>query len=218
LTTTKGAIVAPMADWDRWFSLPPGAARLSVERWAGILSTLLLIGFAAMLWRARRRAAGYLVAAAGTAIAVAVAVQVAGAMAAGIAVFPSSVDFGSQIVSTTTPSRIVSITNVGADALNVTNISVSGDFAQVNTCGASLAAGATCSITVTFTPTVAGSRTGTLGLVDSAPGSPHNVALSGTGVAAPTAGSSTPAGSYIVTITGTAGSLTHTTAPSLTVQ
>jgi hypothetical protein len=57
---------------------------------------------------------------------------------------------------------------------------------QSNTCGASLAAGASCTISVTFRPTTAGTRTGAVTIASSAPGSPTTVSLSGTGVASGT--------------------------------
>jgi len=58
------------------------------------------------------------------------------------------------------------------------------DFAQkivANSCGATVAAGASCLIKVTFTPTQVGVRNGTLSVFDNAPGSPQTVSLSGTG-------------------------------------
>ena len=65
--------------------------------------------------------------------------------------------------------------------LTVTNIAASGDYAQTNTCGTSVAAGANCTISVTFTPTATGSRTGAVTINDNAAGSPHIVSLTGTG-------------------------------------
>ena len=50
-----------------------------------------------------------------------------------------------------------------------------------NTCGASVAAGTSCTIGVTFSPTAAGSVTGTLTFTDDAATSPQVVGLSGTG-------------------------------------
>jgi hypothetical protein len=44
------------------------------------------------------------------------------------------------------------------------------------------------------------------------------VTLNGTGVAAPASGSGTPPGSYTLSVTGTAGTLTHTSPLTLTVQ
>jgi hypothetical protein len=75
----------------------------------------------------------------------------------------------------------VTITNSGNAALTVSSVAVTGDFAQTNTCNASVAAGGTCTIMVTFTPTAAGTRTGTLSITDNATGSPQSVTLTGTG-------------------------------------
>ena len=58
---------------------------------------------------------------------------------------------------------------------------VTGDFAQTNTCGASLAAHDSCTISVTFKPTAPGKRIGNLPLHDNASNSPQVVDLSGKG-------------------------------------
>ena len=103
-------------------------------------------------------------------------------------VSPSSVAFGNQSVGATSTSQAVTLTNSGNSALSVTSIAVFGssasDFAQTNNCGSSLAAGANCTISVTFTPTATGTRTATVTLTDDAASSPQTVALSGTGNAA----------------------------------
>jgi hypothetical protein len=74
------------------------------------------------------------------------------------------------------------MSNTGTASLSITSISVSGDFAQTNNCSASLAAGTSCTINVTFTPTTTGTRTGMLSVADNVQGSPQTVSLSGTGV------------------------------------
>ena len=140
------------------------------------------------------------------------------AMDPGIAIFPSALDLGSQTVGTTTVPRVVWLTNIGADPLAIGAVTMVGDFSEVTNCGASLAAGATCAISVQMTPTIAGAITGTLTIADSAAGSPHTVGLTGTGVALPTAGGATPAGTYTVTISGVVGTLTHSTGVTLGVQ
>jgi hypothetical protein len=87
-------------------------------------------------------------------------------------------------VGSTSVSQSVTLTNSGGAALSVTSIALtgtnSGDFAQTNTCGSSVAAGANCNISVTFKPTASGSRTATVIITDSSAGSPHTVALTGT--------------------------------------
>jgi hypothetical protein len=82
----------------------------------------------------------------------------------------------------------VTLTNSGTAALSISSIAITGtnasDFAQTNTCPsglATLAAGASCTISVTFTPSAAGGRTAALSVTDNASGSPQSVALSGTG-------------------------------------
>src|SRR5207253_3020646 len=61
----------------------------------------------------------------------------------------------------------------------------SGDFAQTNNCGTTVAAGANCTINVTFTPTATGTRSGALTVTDNATNSPQTASLSGTGTALP---------------------------------
>jgi F5/8 type C domain len=70
--------------------------------------------------------------------------------------------------------------------VSMTSVGVTGPFGESNNCGTSLAAGASCTVSVSFTPTTAGSASGTLSVNSSAPGSPLTVALSGTGVSANT--------------------------------
>src|SRR5205807_3603648 len=59
------------------------------------------------------------------------------------------------------------------------------DYAQTNTCGSSLAAGSECVISVTFKPSSAASRPGTLTIVHGGNNNPSVVTLAGTGVAQP---------------------------------
>ena len=95
---------------------------------------------------------------------------------------PTSLDFGSQLVTTpSSPAKTITLKNNGNLVLNITSITSSGDFAETNTCGASLPAGMTCTISVTFTPTAMGARTGTITVTDNANGSPRTVPLTGTG-------------------------------------
>jgi hypothetical protein len=94
---------------------------------------------------------------------------------------PSTLAFASQMTGTTSTAQNVTLKNTGNAALAVTSIHVTGDFAQNNKCGSSVAVGANCTIAVTFTPSVVGTRSGSLSVADDATGSPQNAALSGTG-------------------------------------
>ena len=100
-----------------------------------------------------------------------------------LSLLPSSLTFTSQTQGTTSAAQTVTLSNTSSALLNITSIIASGDFAATSNCGTSLAAGANCAISVTFTPTAAGTRTGTLTITSNASGSPHTVSLSGTGVA-----------------------------------
>lgn len=95
---------------------------------------------------------------------------------------PTSLSFGGQLVTTTSsPAKTISLKNNGTTTLNIISIASSSDFAETNTCGTSLPAGMTCTISVTFTPTAIGARNGTITITDNANGTPHTVPLTGTG-------------------------------------
>jgi Beta-propeller repeat len=102
------------------------------------------------------------------------------APAAGFA--PGAINFGNQPVGTTSSPQTVTITDLGSVALGITSISSGGDFQQTNNCGTGISAGgATCAVMVTFTPTIAGSRTGSIVVTDDAASSPQTVMLTGSG-------------------------------------
>lgn len=100
----------------------------------------------------------------------------------GATVSPTSLTFSNQTVQTTSSPQMVTLTNSGSATLTITSIATTGDFAQTNTCGSSIAANASCTVNVTFTPTTTGTRTGTLNFTDNASSSPQRVNLTGTGV------------------------------------
>jgi hypothetical protein len=95
---------------------------------------------------------------------------------------PTSLTFSSQVINTPSTAQPVTLSNSGNAALSISSISASGDFGETNNCGASLSAGASCTISVKFTPTESGTRTGALTITDSAASSPQTVSLSGQGV------------------------------------
>ncbi|MFC4033473.1 discoidin domain-containing protein [Streptomyces polygonati] len=97
---------------------------------------------------------------------------------------PSALTFGSQAVSTSSATQAVTVTNTGTAAASVSSVATSGDFSQTNTCGTSIAANASCTVNVRFTPTASGARTGSLTISGNATNSPTTVTLSGTGAVA----------------------------------
>jgi hypothetical protein len=98
---------------------------------------------------------------------------------------PAKVTFPNQKVGTTSAPQQIQVTNTGTAALSFSNIYTNGahykDFSQTNNCSPQIAAGATCTVTVTFTPKKAGIRTAYVGFADTGGGSPQAVNLSGTG-------------------------------------
>lgn len=101
----------------------------------------------------------------------------------GIVVAPGSLAFGNQTVATTSAARSVTLTNNGSGALGIAALTASTGFAVTHNCGASVAAGASCTLSVTFGPTTAGAVAGNVTIVSNAAGSPTRVSVSGTGVA-----------------------------------
>jgi hypothetical protein len=94
----------------------------------------------------------------------------------------ASVDLGSVTGGQASATKTVTLTNSGSAALSISGITVSGGFAQTNDCGTSLAAGSSCTVKLSYTPTAAGIVTGTLSIASNAASSPATVSLSATGV------------------------------------
>jgi hypothetical protein len=102
-------------------------------------------------------------------------------------VSPTSLNFGNVLTGTTSSPQSVTLTN-GSTAISITSIAASAGFAiSSSTCGSSLGAGASCTVGVTFTPTVGGTTTGTLTFTDGASNSPQTVGLTGSGITTATA-------------------------------
>ena len=99
---------------------------------------------------------------------------------------PSSLAFGSTLTGSASPAQTVTVSNPNSSTVPVSQLAVSGPFGQTSTCGASIPANGSCTVSVTFDPTAAGPAGGSLTVASSAAGSPLTVALSGTGVASTT--------------------------------
>ncbi len=113
----------------------------------------------------------------------------AGATPADAVISPPSLDFGSQLVGTSSQQQSVMLSNTGGFALTVSGIALTPagqtDFSEQDNCkGASVPGGQSCSINITFTPSAPGNRGATLVITDNAAsGTQQQVSLSGTGTA-----------------------------------
>ena len=108
-----------------------------------------------------------------------------GTQVAGASLSPSNVSFSNQNVGSSSAPLTVRLSNTGTGALSIFSIWLSGanatDFAMTTTCGSSLGAGASCGVSLTFSPSAAGLRAASLTVNDSAPSSSQTTAISGTG-------------------------------------
>ena len=103
---------------------------------------------------------------------------------AAVQLAPTQLDFGDQNAGTTSASQSVTLTNTGGSPLGITSIGTTSQFNETDDCPIlpeTLAAGDNCSISVTFSPSSAGSASGSLSINDNAYSSPQSVSLQGTG-------------------------------------
>ncbi len=98
---------------------------------------------------------------------------------------PAMLAFGNVKTGTASAAQMVTVTNPGTSALPITNIiflgNSLGEFLKTTTCGASLAAGTSCTISVKFKPTTTGAQTATLEANAGGGAGTQSVSLSGTG-------------------------------------
>ncbi len=105
-----------------------------------------------------------------------------------IALVPAKLNFGNQSLNVRSPSQTISVINAGTASLDISTITPVGDFAETDDCiGTVSAGGGTCSINITYTPTVLGAVTDEISITDNALGSPQLITVTGTGVSAATA-------------------------------
>ncbi len=98
-----------------------------------------------------------------------------------LSVSPVSLSFGDQALNLTSSPQKVTLSNVSGSSINLT-LALSGDYAENDNCGTSLGANSSCTVSVTFTPTTTGARSGSLAITYNAAGSPQSVSLAGSGV------------------------------------
>ena len=137
---------------------------------------------------------------------------------------PASADFGSIYAGGgTSAAKLFTVTNTSQIAIAIKSIAVTGNFTETNTCGTTLAASATCTVSVIFAPLTAGALTGTLTVTNSSTANPTLTAsLTGTGL--PTTATLSPlTDTYTTTIVATTSvaqifTWTNTSAIALTIS
>ena len=115
-----------------------------------------------------------------------VALAGTGLAPAGVSLAPlAGLQFGATAVGSAAPTQSVTLTNNGGVPLTLAGVAATGDFAIApgsNNCPASLAPAAACTVGIVFSPTLAGSRTGTVTFIDNAANSPQGLPLAGFGI------------------------------------
>ena len=117
-----------------------------------------------------------------------------------ISLSPTSLSFGNQTVNTASSAQTITVKNTGSATMSLSGLTLSGTNAaefSASGCGSSLAAGASCSLTVNFKPTSTGSKSATLKVNSNASSGTSTASLSGTGVTSTSSSGSSTATSYL---------------------
>ncbi|PYV13105.1 MAG: hypothetical protein DMG21_21865 [Acidobacteria bacterium] len=113
--------------------------------------------------------------------------KVNSANAPGLVIVPQIVNFGNQTVSVRSAPIPVTIMDAGTDPLSISSETVSNaDFVLINNCQGTILPSASCTYSITLTPSATGLETGTVTITDNAVNSPHTFTVQGTGVTAAT--------------------------------
>ncbi|MBK8323089.1 MAG: choice-of-anchor D domain-containing protein [Betaproteobacteria bacterium] len=94
---------------------------------------------------------------------------------------PSAISFGTSLMGSGGGGTAVTLRNSGGANLALGRIYTIGDFRVSHSCPTNLPPGASCVATVSFTPSITGSRTGKLVVESNAPAGNKEASLSGTG-------------------------------------
>lgn len=106
------------------------------------------------------------------------------ASAPAVSLSPYSLQYASLAVGSSSQPQTVLLRNMGSSPLTISSITASGDFSESDDCGTGVSAAASCTLSVTFTPSGAGTRSGSVVIRDNAAGSPHVISLTGFGTGA----------------------------------
>ncbi len=105
-----------------------------------------------------------------------------GTPAAPIVLTPLTLTFPATTINATTAAQNITISNTSTTPITLKTPTITGDFAiTINTCTSTVASSTGCTVSITFTPTASGTRTGTFNLIDDA--GTQTASLTGTGTA-----------------------------------
>lgn len=113
-------------------------------------------------------------------------VQLSGTgIAVALSASPSSLTFASQEMGSSSGPQVITVSNPSSLAANIGSVGITGEFFQTNNCVGTLAAGSSCSVSVTFAPTTEGMKTASITVTSSANNSPLVIGASGTATPPP---------------------------------
>jgi hypothetical protein len=114
-------------------------------------------------------------------------ISLTGSGAVALTLSPTSLNFGTVKVGTTSAAKSITVVNHEKIAVTFSNVQITGanssNFSIASNTCTNLQAGANCSVSITFSPSAQGTRKATLTLTDSAPNSPQTAPLQGVGSA-----------------------------------
>ncbi len=87
--------------------------------------------------------------------------------------------FKAEAIGTSSDPQTVRITNPTATSIRIASVTITGSYTVSDTCGSKLAAGASCTATITFVPTRRGDRGGALTVSDGTPAGRYQVYVRG---------------------------------------
>jgi hypothetical protein len=99
----------------------------------------------------------------------------------GASITPTSLSFPAQVAGTTSSARTITVLSSGTGPLQVSNVVATAPFSQTNNCSGPMVPAASCTIQVSFAPTVVGAASGSVTITDNA--GTQTVTLSGSGSA-----------------------------------
>jgi hypothetical protein len=95
---------------------------------------------------------------------------------------PGQLTFPSQKVGTTSKPMTITLSNSTSTAVTLGTLSITGPYAETNTCGGSVPGNGNCTVSVTFTPTATGTQAGTMTTLAADLLSPFTTKFTGTGM------------------------------------